>query len=429
MSKITKRLVDALEAKPDKDVFAWDSELRGFGVRVKPSGAKAYLIQYRNGEGRTRRLVLGPCGVLTAEQARALARPKLADVAAGADPSAQRHAARGGMTVAAVCDWYLEEAEAGRLLGRNRRSIKASTLNMDRSRIETHIKPLLGARLVSALTVRDVERMQADIAAGKTARDRKSGRGGKSTGGSGAAGRTVSTLRGLLGHAARLAVIDRNPAEGVRQLAWERRQRRLSEDELRHLGQVMRKLAAEGEHPTGLAAIRLMLLTGFRRMEVLALERSWVCRQEHCIRFPDTKSGAQIRVVGAAAMTCIDAAPQREGSPFVFPADWGDGHFVGIVRVLDRVCAKAKLNDVTPHVLRHTFASLAGDLGYSELTIAGLLGHSARGVTQGYVHLDTALIAAADRISAEMEKMLEGRLPTIASPGAPPKAVRLVEVA
>ena len=160
MSKITKRLVDALEAKPDKDVFAWDSELRGFGVRVKPSGAKAYLIQYRNGEGRTRRLVLGPCGVLTAEQARALARPKLADVAAGADPSAQRHAARGGMTVAAVCDWYLEEAEAGRLLGRNRRSIKASTLNMDRSRIETHIKPLLGARLVSALTVRDVERQE-----------------------------------------------------------------------------------------------------------------------------------------------------------------------------------------------------------------------------------------------------------------------------
>ena len=108
-------------------------------------------------------------------------------------------------------------------------------------------------------------------------------------------------------------------------------------------------------------------------------------------------------------MTCIEAAPRREGSPFVFPADWGDGHFVGIVRVLERVCAKAKLNDVTPHVLRHTFASMAGDLGYSELTIAGLLGHSARGVTQGYVHLDTALIAAADRISASIAKLLDSK--------------------
>ena len=86
----------------------------------------------------------------------------------------------------------------------------------------------------------------------------------------------------------------------------------------------------------------------------------------------------------------------------MFPADWGDGHFIGVVRVLDRVCMKAKLKEVTPHVLRHTFASVAGDLGFSELTIAGLLGHSARGVTQGYVHLDTALVVAADqRIGAD----------------------------
>ena len=79
-----------------------------------------------------------------------------------------------------------------------------------------------------------------------------------------------------------------------------------------------------------------------------------------------------------------------------------------MVRVLDRVCAKAKLKDVTPHVLRHTFASVAGDLGFSELTIAGLLGHSARGVTQGYVHLDTALVVAAERVSARIAELLDG---------------------
>jgi hypothetical protein len=68
------------------------------------------------------------------------------------------------MTVSEVCDWYLEQATAGRILGRNRRPIKASTLHMDRSRIETHIKPLLGARMVSGLALRDIEAMQADIA-------------------------------------------------------------------------------------------------------------------------------------------------------------------------------------------------------------------------------------------------------------------------
>jgi integrase len=408
MAKIMKRTVDALQPEPDRDVFAWDSELRGFGVRVKPSGVKTFLVQYRNAEGRTRRLVLGQYGALAPEAARDLAREKLTAVAKGEDPSAERHAVRAGMSVAEVCDWYLEQAETGRILGRNRRPIKASTLEMDRSRIETHIKPLLGSRLVSGLTLKDIEGMQADIAAGKSARGRKKGRGGKSTGGPGVASRTVGTLRGLLGHAARFNVIGKNPAAGVRQLAVERRQRRLSDDELRHLGQVMRNMAAEGEHPTGLAAIRTMLLSGFRRMEVLGLERPWVNSGEHCVRFPDTKSGAQIRVLGETAMSCLETAAGRKGSPYLFPADWGDGHFIGVVRVLDRVCAKAKLKNVTPHVLRHTFASVAGDLGFSELTIAGLLGHSARGVTQGYVHLDTALVVAADRVSARIAELLDG---------------------
>ena len=407
MAKIMKRTVDALEAHADHDVFAWDTELRGFGVRVKPSGVKTFLIQYRNAEGRTRRLVLGRYGALTPEVARDLARERLTAVAKGEDPSADRHAARAGMTVSEVCDWYIEEAEAGRILGRKRRPIKASTLHMDRSRIETHIKPLLGSRMVSGLALRDIEGMQADIAAGKSARGRK-GRGGRATGGAGVAGRTVGTLRGLLGHAARLKIVSGNPAEGVRQLAGERRQRRLNADELRRLGKVLCEAAVEGEHPTGLAAIRLLLLTGFRRVEALALERQWFSPKEHCIRFPDTKGGAQLRVIGRAAMDCIKAQPSLGELPFVFPADWGDGHFVGIVRVLDRICARAELGDVTPHVLRHTFASIAGDLGFSELTIAGLLGHSARGVTQAYIHLDSALIVAADQVAAEIALLLDG---------------------
>src|SRR4030095_5888001 len=98
-SKITKRAVDALQADPDRDVFAWDTELRGFGVRAKPSGVKTFLIQYRNVEGRTRRLVLGQYGVLTPEHARHLARKKLTAVAEGADPAADRPGVPVGMYV------------------------------------------------------------------------------------------------------------------------------------------------------------------------------------------------------------------------------------------------------------------------------------------------------------------------------------------
>ena len=110
MAKIMKRTVDALRPEPRRDVFAWDSELRGFGVRVKPSGVKTFLIQYRNVEGRTRRLVLGQYGALTPEVARDLARMKLTAVASGEDPSAERHAVRTGMSLSEVCDWYLEQA-------------------------------------------------------------------------------------------------------------------------------------------------------------------------------------------------------------------------------------------------------------------------------------------------------------------------------
>jgi hypothetical protein len=118
MAKITKRTVDSLRAHPSKDVFEWDSEIKGFGVRVKPSGVKTFLVQYRNSEGRSRRLVLGKFGVLTAEIARGLAQQKLAAVAQGGDPASERQAARAGMTIKEICDWYLSEADAGRLLGR-----------------------------------------------------------------------------------------------------------------------------------------------------------------------------------------------------------------------------------------------------------------------------------------------------------------------
>lgn len=408
MTRLTKRMIDALKPSERRDTFLWDGELRGFGVRMKPSGTRTFIIQYRNVEGRTRRCVIGQYGVLTVEQARDLAKKKLAAVIDGADPSAERHSIRKGLTIAAVCDWYLAEAEAGRLIGRNRRPIKASSIAGDRSRIELHIKPLIGNRVVSQMKLADIERLQGDIAAGRTARARRTGRGGQTAGGAGVAARSISTLRSLLNHARRLGLIEVSPAAGVRIMASQKLKRHLSAGEIRHLGKVMMHMESEGEHPTGLAAIRVMALTGFRRMEVLAMRKEWVQPDDNLVRFPDTKSGPQMRVAGDAAMNFLEEQALRSHSPFVFPADWGDGHFIGVVRVLDRVCARAGLENVTPHTLRHSFASMAASQGFSELTISGLLGHAPRGVTQRYVHLDTALVIAVDQVAAEIARLLGG---------------------
>lgn len=404
MPKLTKRTVDALRPERDREVFAWDNELRGFGVRLRPNGVGSYIIQYRNGERRSRRLTLGSLYVLTPEQARSLARDKLGAVCKGEDPAEERKALRAAPTVSQVCEWYLEQAEAGRLLGRKRRPIAASTLALDRSRIETHIKPLIGSRTVRGLSVADVENFQADIAAGKTAKAR-TGRGGVTTGGTGVAGRTLGMLHTIFEQATRWGVIEDNPARGARKIASDnKRERRLLPDDVVALGRAMN--SATDESPVAIAAIKLMLLTGFRRMEALTLQRGWVDAAAGCVRFPQTKTGAQVRPIGRAALHLIAEQPTVNDSPFVFPGEAGNDHFVGIARVLKRLSVVAELEPVTPHVLRHSFASFAGDLGFSELTVAALLGHASRGVTQRYVHLDKAVQLAAEEVCRTIHELL-----------------------
>jgi len=406
MPKITKRVVVAL--RPDrggKDIFQWDAgdgALKGFGIRMKPSGAASYFVQYRNKEGRTRRLVIGKVGTLTPDEARTLAGDALKAAAKGGDPSADRHAVRGAITVSDLCDLYLADAKS---------RIKASTLAMDKSRIETHVKPLIGRYTVRSLTTTDIERMKVGITAGKTAKPRKKeGRGGIATGGPGVAARTLGMTVTILEYAKRLKLIKDNPARGVKKPPDRKQRRYLTLKEITKFGEKMRNAEAAGENVTALAAIRLLLLTGLRRMEALGLARAWVDSPARCIRFEDTKSGPQLRPIGAEAVKLIEGQPVSDGSPWVFPAAHGDSHLVGLPKVLERICASAELEGVTLHVLRHSFAATAAEMGFSELTIAGLLGHSVPGVTARYAHVpDAALVAAADRVAARIASALDGK--------------------
>jgi integrase len=418
VGKLTKRTVDA--AKPGSQRYiVWDSELSGFGLRVEPTGRKTFIARYRAGGGRSgtlRQATIGRYGTLTPDQARKLARNTLGAAASGSDPVGEKKSARQPtITVAEVCDWYLEQAQSGRLLGRKGQPIKASTLSMDQSRIETHVKPLIGNKPVRSLTVHDIEDMQADIAAHKTAnanrapkKTHKRLRGGIATGGDGVAARSLGMVRTILEHARRKGLIMENPAKGARKLADKKRNTRLSFEQVQLLGKAMRDAASDCENPTGLSVIRFILLSGFRRNEALAIEHSWLL-DSGGVNFPDTKSGAQVRPLGRAAMDMLRAQYECCDDKWFFPSDRGDGHFIGVTKVLERVCKRAELDGVTPHVLRHTFASTAGDLGYSELTIAGLLGHASGSVTADYVHLDAALVSAANRVSSMIAETLDDK--------------------
>ena len=406
MPKITKRLVDTLRTPPTgKDQFVWDAgdgAIKGFGIRIKPSGSMSYLIQYRNQERCTRRFVLGKVAVLTPDEARRLAADKLHEVVKGGDPSAERRKVREAMTLSELCDLFLNNAT---------NHMKPGTVRDERIRIDCHIRPLLGNRIPKSLTVADVERFQDDVANGKSAKSKRStGRGGNARGGRGAAARTVATLSSILSFALRRGIVTDNPVRLARKFKPKKRTRFLSQNEIIALGKAMRDTPLENS--TAIAAIQSLLLTGCRRNEILSLPEDWLDTNMQCVRFADTKTGAQLRPIGTTAMSLLHQRSQRNdrNSKWLFPADQGNGHFIGLRRVYSRLCETAGIEGATIHTLRHTFAAHAASLGFSELTIAGLLGHKLGSVTARYAHVpDTALLAAADRVSEHLKAMLDGK--------------------
>jgi integrase len=400
MQRLNKRTIDGLRPRAGRDVFRWCGELRGFGVRVKPSGVRTLLIQYRNRRGQTRRLSLGQYGRVTVEEARREAKIHLAEVARGEDPSEARKVARDARTVADLCDRYMQDAWAGRILHRGRTK-KASTLQIDEGRIGRHVKPLLGRKQIVEITRRDVERFLHQVTEGATSADVKTGPHGRARirGGPGTAAKAVSLLSAIYNYALRKQWVETNPCAGVEKPADNRRQRYLTADEYGKLGTGLAQAERFGMNANVLVAIVVLAFTGCRKGEILNLKRDEIDVGGHCLRLRDSKSGAQLRPCGRAALNLLTKLP-LDGSEWVFPAGRGDGPLVNIRKPLMAICKLAGLTDVTPHVLRHSYATVAHELGYSELTIAGLLGHRAGSVTARYVHhIDSALATAADRVS------------------------------
>ena len=411
MARLTKRTVDSAKIA-EKEYFLWDDDMPGFGLRVLASGRKSYVIQYKIGgrRGETRRKSLGLHGVLTAEEARSEAKKWLADRAKGKDPIAEHTANRKAETVEQLCRVYIAAAEQGLILGKKNRPKKVSTLATDRGRIERHLIPLLGKKRVRDVTPADVNRFMRDVIAGKTAADIKTGFRGRAIveGGAGTAARTVGLLGGIFSYAMSEGLRADNPVRGVKRPADQRRDRRLSPENYRALGEALADAESEGENPAAVVAVRLLALTGARLGEIANLRLGEIDWQGRALRLADSKEGASVRPLGAAALAVFErasAALRREGCTYVLPGKEGDGAYGGLPKAIARIMTRRdELDGVTAHVLRHSFASVANDLGYTEATVAALLGQRSGGsVTRRYIHqLDRALIAAADRVSAHI---------------------------
>jgi hypothetical protein len=201
--------------KPGQTI--WDASMPGFGARRQKGDIVSYVLFYRTREGRQRWFTIGRHGTpWTPDEAREEARRLLGDVAHKTDPAAEKRAARNAQTVSELCDLYLADAEAGRLVTRRRSPKKASTLATDQGRIERHIKPLLGRRAVASVTRDDVEAFMFDVAAGKTAGKTKTKAHGlaRVRGGKGTASRTLGLLGAIFAYAVRHRIRQDNPVHG-----------------------------------------------------------------------------------------------------------------------------------------------------------------------------------------------------------------------
>jgi integrase len=424
--KIGRRSVEAATAEGEA-YRLWDGDLKGFGLKVSKHGVKTYFVWYRAGEGRAaprREYTIARHGEMTPDEARDEAAKVLSRVRLGQDPQAVRHRARDEMNVSALCDLYLEQGVATK---------KASTLIADKARIRAHIKPLLGKRPVSAVTTAEVAKFMRDVAAGKSAAPAKPSRKalrakglkGKALanvetrkrndpaarGGKGTATRTLGLLGAIFAFAMREGLRIDNPARGVERFKDNQSQRFLSAAELAALTTAIAAAEAEGVNPHGLNVIRLLTLTGARKGEIEGLKWSEVDIERACLRLADSKTGARVVPLGAAALVALQAIPRAKESAYVFPAE-GDPkrHYVGTPKVWERVRAASGLCDVRLHDLRHTFASFGAAGGLSLPLIAAILGHRDVKTTQQYAHLaDSPVKAAADRTAAAIEGAMSGR--------------------
>jgi integrase len=421
---ITKRFVDAIKPA-DSEFFAWDRDLKGFGLRVQPSGEKTYVVKYRAGTGRaapTRRVRLGGVGTLTPDEARRLAKTTLGGVAHGRDPAAVKAAERRATTLRELADLFLSEhVEAKR---------KLATAAHYRDILERIVLPELGTRQAEKITTADLARLHVRM------KDRPY-----------QANRMLAVVGSLYAFAGKRKLVPAgfNPAYGLEKYPEKGRERFLAVDQLARLGEAIREAETVGlpwtideskataKHapkeanrrtvidPFAAAAIRLLILTGARLREILRLEWQHVDLERGLLLLPDSKTGAKSIVLNAPALAVL-AGLDRIGAYVVAgrsAGTEGEKPRSDLNKPWRSVTKRAGLADLRIHDLRHTHASFGAGAGLGLPIIGKLLGHARASTTQRYAHLDTdPLRRASEHIGGRLAAAMGEPASEAERPGA-----------
>ena len=406
--KITKRVVDAAKPRGDNAYCIFDTEIRGFGLRVQSSGKMSWVLEYRPGGGgrkiAKRRVKLGDVGDMTPDEARRAADKLRARVLAGEDPQAKKQEAREAATVAEIAETFLSDH-----VGAKR---KPGTKAHYEDVLRRIVLPEIGTAKARDVTAAQISKIH--LAWRHTPFQ---------------ANRVLSIVSSLYGFAARRGMIAKgiNPAHGLEKYRENARERYLSSLELERLGAAIRLAEADGipwaiDHSKntkhvpkekratviGLhaaAALRLLIFTGARLREILHLRWENVDFERGLLLLPDSKTGRKTIILNAPAMQVLSNLPRVGG--FVIAGDSAGAKNERPRSDLKRpwlaVSRHAGLAGVRLHDLRHSFASFGAGGGLGLPIIGKLLGHAEARTTQRYSHLaDDPLRKASNAIADQI---------------------------
>jgi len=415
MPKLLKRIVETAEPRAG-EYFLWDNELPGFGLRIFPTGRRVYIVQYRTGSRRPRRLSLGAHGVLTPEQARTQAIGVLAAVRSGIDPSAERKATRSAITVDDLVMRFEEDHIAVRLKERTAASYKAM--------LHSDVLPSIGKMSITDVTRADIAKIHHEMR--KTPYQ---------------ANRCLCVLSKMfnLAEAWGLRPDNSNPCRHIKKYRERKRERFLSANEMRCLGDTLRMAEEAGLcSPYAVAAFRLLILTGARLGEIRDCKWEYVHLDRGIIRLPDSKTGPKIIHLGRTAIDLLLHLPRKENNPYLICSEHHpDEPIYDLQSAWQKIRKWAGIESVRIHDLRHTFASNAVTMGMSLPMIGKLLGHTQTQTTARYAHLALdPVLEAANKVTDEMRELLslpkpseeitiEGKAVHISSTDLPPLAEKL----
>ncbi len=362
-SRLTKRAIDALEPRA-KTFIVFDADVKGYGIRVEPSGLKSFVLEYRPGAGGRgvikRRVTLGRYGSMTPDQARKAALSTLAHVRLGADPQAEKSRQRAALTVAGLIDAFLESRVAN--LKPNSRAAYAGSL--------AKLRQAHGDLKAEALTRVQMAALHRSLSAAPYAANRMAA--------------VVSSLYTWAANSGLIPDDHRNPAARLAHFKERARERFLTSDELARLGDA---LEAASLDPSAVAAIRLLILTGARLREILHARWDYVDFERGFIFLPDSKTGRKPVYLNAAARAVLAGLPRIDGTPHIFPGRKDGKPRESLDRPWSVIRKAAGLAGLRVHDLRHSFASVGAGGGLGLPIIGKLLGHTQVATTQRYAHL------------------------------------------